>query len=102
MSSDSEIGVSSCDSSDTQQLSEDEEQDLEVVCSQFAPYQDEPLAEEDDDESRDDDTEEADADGLTARVLEARYERTVAVNSWLVELFYICGSLAPLCFRCDC
>ena len=100
MSSDSEISVS-CDSSDTRQLSEDEEQDLEVVYSQFAPYQDELLSEEDD-ESRDEDIEEADADGLTARILKARYERTVVVNSWLVELFYICGSLAPLCFRCDC
>jgi len=42
------------------------------------PYLYEPLA--DDDEG----DEEANLDGLLPAVLESRYERTVAVNSWFV------------------
>ena len=34
-----------------------------------------------------DDGEEADAGGLTPAVLEARYERTVNVQAWLVKVF---------------
>ncbi|XP_068711266.1 uncharacterized protein [Montipora foliosa] len=50
------------------------------IARQYTPYQDEPLAE--DDEEEEDQDEEADVHGLSLAVLESRYERTVAVNSW--------------------
>ena len=48
-------------------VSEEEDEDIEVVYSQYTPYQDEPLAE--DDEEEDDQDEEADVDGLSPAVL---------------------------------
>ena len=61
----------------------EEDEDIEVVYSQYTLYQDEPLAEDDEEEEEDQD-KEADVDGLSPALLESRYERTVAVNSWLV------------------
>ena len=87
MSSDSEM--SNMSDSSTSLVEEDdievEEGDVEVVYSQITPYEDEPLAADDgEDRETTDDGEEADVDGLTPAVLEARYEKEVAVNSWLV------------------
>ena len=87
MSSDSEM--SNMSDSSTSLVEEDdieeEEDDVEVVYSPITPYEDEPLAADDgEDRERTDDGEEADIDGLTPAVLEARYEKEVAVNSWLV------------------
>ena len=87
MSSDSEM--SNMSDSSTSLVEEDdiegEEGDVVVVYSQITPYEDEPLAADDrEDRERTDDGEEADVDGLTPAVLEARYEKEVAVNSWLV------------------
>jgi len=83
MSSDSELGAfseSSNNEEDTDVL-EKEDEDIKVVYSQYTPYQDEPLTEDDEEEDQD---EEADVDGLSPAVLELRYKRTVAVNSWFV------------------
>ena len=80
MSDDSE--VSECfDSSESEMESEDSGEDWGVIDSEIIPYQDEPLAEDDGEEDQD---EEVDADGLSPAVLESRFERTVAVNSWFV------------------
>lgn len=62
-------------------VSEEEDEDIKVVYSHYTPYQDEPLAEDDGEEDQD---EEVDVDGLSPAVLESRFERTVAVNSWFV------------------
>ena len=51
-------------------LSEASEEELEVV-TEFQPYSDEPLADDD-----------ADQDGLTPEILEARYERRLTVREW--------------------
>ena len=59
---------------------ESEDEDIGVVYAQITPYQDEPLAEEDDEENGER-NEEADWDGLTPAVLEARYEREVSLES---------------------
>ena len=61
-------------------VSVEEVEDIDVVYSQYTPYQDEPLAA---DEEEDQD-EEVDVDGLSPAVLESRFERTVAVNLWFV------------------
>ena len=52
------------------ELSEASEEELEVV-TEFQPYSDEPLADDD-----------ADQDGLTPEILEARYERRLTVREW--------------------
>ena len=57
----------------------EEEEDIEVVKSQFRPYQDEPLKEDEKGSS-----EEADVGWPFAQSIGVRYERTVAVNSWIV------------------
>ena len=49
---------------------------------QYTPNQDEPLGE--DDGKEEDQDEETDVDGVSPAVLDSRYERTVAVNSWFV------------------
>ena len=46
--------------------------------------QDEPLAEDGSTAEGNEVNEEADEDGLTPIVLEARYEREIPVNSWFV------------------
>lgn len=83
MSSDSETSAFSESSNNEEDIdvSEEEGEDIEVVYSQYTPYQDEPLAEDDEEDDQD---EEVDLDGLSPAVLESRFERTVAVNSWFV------------------
>ena len=83
MSSDSETSAFSESSNNEEDVdvSEEEGEDIEVVYSQYTPYQDEPLAEDDEEDDQD---EEVDLDGLSPSVLESRFERTVAVNSWFV------------------
>ena len=49
---------------------------------QISLYRDEPLADVGDEEDASMNEEEADADGLTPAILEARYEKTVSVDSW--------------------
>ena len=73
MCSDSEMSSNYQSSSDPEE--EDfvgsEDEDIAVVYGQITPYQDEPLAE--DDEKENGEREEADMDGLTPAVLESRY-----------------------------
>ena len=47
--------------------------------TEFQPYSDEPLADDDADYVGED---EADQDGLTPEILEARYERRLTVREW--------------------
>ena len=81
MSSDSEVSRIYQSSSDPEEGDsvESEDEDIGVVYAQITPYQDEPLAEEDEEENGER-NEEADLDGLTPAVLEARYEREVSVE----------------------
>ena len=82
MSSDSEEGTIS-ESSEDSSDQVDSGEEIEVV-SHFEPYEDEPLASEDGD--NEDEEDEIDADGLTPAVLEARFERQIAILEWLVKL----------------
>ena len=70
------------DSSQSSTDSEESAQELEVDTGELEPYQDEPLASDGERDVGED--EEADIDGLTPAVLEARLERRVAVHEWLV------------------
>ena len=81
MSSDSEASGLS-DMNESNELSEDSEDDWGVVDSEILPYQDEPLAAEDEALDVDDSEEERDVDGLTPSTLAERYERTVCLESW--------------------
>lgn len=83
MASDSEESIAS-ESSTNSSEQEHSPEEIEVI-SFVEPYEDEPLASSDDDEV--DQDEEEDVDGLTARVLEARFERQITVNEWLVKFF---------------
>ena len=67
MSSDSEMSSIYQSSSDPEEGDsvESEDEDIGVVYAQITPYQDEPLAEEDDEENGER-NEEADLDGLNA------------------------------------
>jgi len=88
MSSDTEMSeISEISSSpEDEETSDREEDDVEVIYSQIRPYQDEPLAEDAEGSTEEN---EVDDDGLTTAALEARYEREVPVNSWLVySIFY--------------
>lgn len=80
----------------------------------IAPYHDEQLAEHVSG-GEDDSEEERDTDGLTPTVLEARYDGTVSVDSWLVneqdikltlcELVPVQGWFRQMflfTFRCSC
>ena len=89
MSSDTEMSdISEISSSpEDDETGEGEEEDVEVIYSQIRPYQDEPLAEDADENPEENEVDEADEDGLTPAALEARYEREVPVNSWLVYSF---------------
>ena len=81
--------------------------EVDVVTGEHAPYQDEPLAS---DGEQDEESEDADQDGLTPSVLEARFERRVAVSEWLVNHAYLflniikqrnCSVIMALpCLRC--
>ena len=95
MSSDSEVSNIYQSSSDPEEGDsvESEDEDIGVVHAQIAPYQDEPLAE--DDEENGERNEEADLDGLTPAVLEARYEREVFVESWYaLFIVFLCTHFA--------
>ena len=81
MSSDSEASGLS-DMNESNELSEDSEDDWGVVDSEILPYQDEPVAAEDEALDVDDSEEERDVDGLTPSTLTERYERTVCLESW--------------------
>ena len=79
MSRDSEISsVEQSDSEETdpEELLENDDVDVEVVLSLVQPYEDEPLT----DAACKPDIEE---DVLTPTILEARFERTIPVISWL-------------------
>jgi hypothetical protein len=85
MSRDSETSESVASS--IQDSSSDNDENYEVFSSQiYAPYQDEPLADEREDSNEQTESdlpdEHANIDGLTPSVLEARYENTVSVESW--------------------
>ena len=60
------------------ELSEASEEELEVL-TEFQPYLDEPLADDDADCVGED---KADQDGLTPEILEARYEHRLTVWEW--------------------
>ena len=79
---------------------ESEDEDIGVVYAQITPYQDEPLAEEDDEENGER-NEEADLDGLPPAVLEARYEREVSVESWYALFYAHTFFTIALSFVCD-
>ena len=55
--------------------------DEEVYDSHFQPYQNEPLADSNDDMNEAVEDNE-DADSLAPSILEARYEKSVTVDSW--------------------
>ena len=108
MSSDSNDSFES-DSSESSIDFEESGDVVEVVTGEHAPYQDEPLAS---DGEQDEESKDADLDGLTPSVLEARFERPVAVREWLVSHVYLfCESYktaklwcnhSSTCFRCKC
>ena len=81
MSSDSEASDVS-DMNESNEVSKDSEDDWGVVDSKILPYQDEPLAAEDEALDVDDSEEERDVDSLTPSTLAERYERTVCLESW--------------------
>ena len=86
MSSESEISdYSQTLSKPKEEEMKDEEDDyVQVIFSQIDPYQDEPLAKDDSVGEGNEVDEEADEDGLTPTILEARYEKESPVNSWFV------------------
>ena len=80
MSSDSESSsFANLSSSFDEDIIEEDEEDVEEIHGQITPYEDEPLAAAGSEENV-----ETDVDGLTPAVLEARYEREIAVSSWFV------------------
>ena len=79
MSNDSEESITSEPSESSDQGDSTEE--IEVIGYVAEPYEDEPLASDDDGDSEEDE-EEADADGLTPAVLESRFERQIIVREW--------------------
>ena len=83
MFSDSEMSsFSDTSRNNDEELFEEKYGDVEFIYSHITPNEDEPLAVGD---AGDDDVEDqADVDGLTPTVLEARYEREVPVNTWFV------------------
>ena len=71
------------------------EEDEESVPDQVAPYEGKPLASSDDNGEVFDEEDEGDEDGLTASILERRFEKTVPVSSWyvLIPLFLFTENL---------
>ena len=82
MASDSEESTISESSGDSS-AQVDSGEEIEVV-GHVEPYEDEPLAS--DEGNNEDEEDEVDADGLTPAVLEARFERQIAIREWLVKL----------------
>ena len=93
MSSDSEMSDLSQRSSNTEEGETEEEEHVQIIYSQLAPYQDEPLAEVDSSDNTRDANDikegESDEDGLTVATLKARYERETPVNLWLINSFIL-------------
>ena len=56
--------------------------DILEVESNIQPYQDEPLADDEDFEADDDSNQQADEDGLTPNDFERRYLGEVSVDVW--------------------
>ena len=78
MSSDSEVSFGSESSASLHDLEESGEE-VEVVTGKIEPYQDEPLASDRDEEEE---GEDADHDGLTPSVLEARFDGRLPIIEW--------------------
>ena len=78
MSTDVSDSLMSDSSQSCHELSEVSEEELEVL-TEFQPYLDEPLADDDADYVGED---KADQDGLTPEILEARYEHRLTVCEW--------------------
>ena len=79
MYSDSEMSSSSdTSSSNDEEVFEEEEDGDEFIFSHITPYKDETLAVGD--AGDDDEEDQANVDGLTPTVLDARYEREVPVK----------------------
>ena len=78
MSSDSEP------SSSDEYIMEEDEEDAEEIHGQIKPYEDEPLADDSEAAAGSEENEETDLDDLAPALLEARYEREIAISSWLV------------------
>ena len=84
MSSDSEWNsFPNLSSSSEEDIMEEDEENVEEIHSQITPYEDEPLGDSEA-ATGTEENQEPDLDGLTPAVLEARYEREIAVSSWLV------------------
>ena len=81
MSSDSEYSESHI-SYDKDSSNGTDELDYDTYNSIYEPYQDKPLADSDDINDSEETVEESDIDGLTPSILEKRYEKIVAVDSW--------------------
>ena len=64
--------------------SEESSSDIMVVESDIQPYQDEPLADDEDMEADDGNNQQADEDRLTPTDFERRYLGEVSVDVWLV------------------
>ena len=88
--SDSEMSsyYQSCNEPEEEDFVDSEDEDIAVVYGRITPYQDEPLAEDDDKENGE--RKEADLDGLKPAVLEARYEREVSIESQFVFTVILC------------
>ena len=91
MASDSEESTISESSGDSS-AQVDSGEEIEVV-GHVEPYEDEPLAS--DEGNNEDEEDEVDADGLTPAVLEARFERQIAIREWLVKLSKYMESHGP-------
>lgn len=82
----SDTGTSGSTSNSLQE-SEDSCEELELDIGE-EPYNDEPIASDCSDQNESSD-EEADEDGLTPAILEARFEGTVPVQEWYVIVYLL-------------
>lgn len=78
--------MSSTESELSAYSSETTDKNEEIYCSQFRPYEGEPLVYPGEDLIGENQLEDAekDLDGLTPSMLEARFDKKVKVDSWLV------------------
>ena len=67
--------------------SESSEDELHQV-DDFLPYQDEPIASSDPESDESSGESSQDADGLTLRILELRFEGNVDVDSWYGKILF--------------
>ena len=80
MSSDSEPNsFANLSSSSDEDVMQEDEENAEEIHGRITPYEDKPKAAEADSKAA-----EGTTDGLTPAVLEARYEREIAVCSWFL------------------